>query len=416
MDSQRAYNYSSSAFIESVALAPLAPFVAAAGQVEQYQTEWKDAHKVPRAVLKYDPVSVQGQLVPPPQRSQPAGIPAGWDAMMKNLIADTQMIIGLAQPSVLGTGGAPVQSGAGITAQQAPGEINTFHYHKHWHIAIEQTGRVILAMIPHVYTAEQVVKIIGEDGELTTVQINPQQPQAAEELQDSMNKVMSTSYNPCLGRYDCVISTGPSSASKKEEQNRGLGALVTAFPEMMNVAGDLVVGSMDVPGADKLAKRLKAMLPPGTTEEPTGQMLMLQKAQQENEELKTQLADMEKIVMADKVKSEADLREAAMNAQAKEQQIHLQNQADMFQQRLDDQSAIQQATIKSETDIEIAMRDNITKVLIARIAAKSKIDVATISAMNKAASEGTHEGRVAGYSGVMEQLGTEPTEGQPAAV
>lgn len=404
MDAQRAYNYSSSAFVEAVALAPLAPFVAAAGQINQYRGEWKDAHRVPRAVLTYDPVHVSGQLVPPPQRSQPAGIPAGWDAMMKNLISDTQMIIGLAQPSVLGTGGAPVQSGAGITAQQAPGEINTFHYHEHWHVAIEQTGRVIMAMIPHVYTEPQVVKIIGEDGSLSKAQLDPRAPQATTELAGALDKALSISYNPCIGRYDVVISTGPSSASKKEASSRGLTSLVTAFPNLMEVAADLVVASLDVPGADVIAKRLKALLPPGTTEEPTGQMMMLQKAISENQELKQQLADMEKIVMADREKSKASLMEAQMDAQAKEQQIHIKNQAELFQQHLDDSSQIQLATIKSRTDLEIAAQNNIIKVIVAKITAKNKLDVEVIKSFNTATQEPTHESRMSGYLDVMGSL------------
>jgi hypothetical protein len=404
MDAQRAYNYSASAFVEAVALAPLAPFVAAQGQIEQHKAVWADAHRIPRAVLPYDPVHVSGQLVPPPQRSQPAGIPSGWDGMMKNLISDQQMIMGLAQPSVLGTGGAPVQSGAGITAQQEPGEVNTFHYHEHWHTAIEQTGRVIMAMIPSVYTEPQVVKIIGEDGKLGTAQLNPQQDQATVKLQGALDKALSTSYNPRIGRYDVVITTGPASASKKEAAAKGLTSLVTAFPALMEVAADLVVASLDIPGADVLAKRIKSMLPPGTTDEPTGQMMLLQKAIAENEELKTQLADMEKIVMADKVKSAADMEQERMKAMAKEQQLRIQNHADLFQQHLDDSVQIQMATIKSKTSLEVATQDNIVKVIIAQLTARNKIDVAVIAAFNKAAQEPTHESRMSGYLDVMGSL------------
>lgn len=416
MDAQRAYNYSSSAFIEAVALAPLAPFIAAAGQVEQFTAEWADAHRVPRAVLRYTPDAIGGQLLPPPQRAEPAGIPAGWQGMMTNLIGDTQMIMGLAQPSVLGTGGSPVQSGAGIAEQKEPGEVNTFHYTEHWYMAIEQTGRVLLAMIPYVYTEPQAVKITGDDGILTTAMLNPQQEKTVVEMKDAYDKVLSTSYNPQIGRYDVVITTGPSSASKKSETNKMLMTMVNADPTIMKVAGDLVVGSMDMAGADVLAKRMKAMLPPGVGDDEAGKLQLLQQAMTENQELKQSVADMEKIIMADREKSQAALAKAQLDASTKLHMSQLEGQADLFKQKLDDSNAIQLATMKAQVELETNTQNNLVKVMIAKIAAKSKIDVESIKAMSAATQEPTHEGRMSGYAGVMESLtggGVEPVEAMP---
>lgn len=404
MDAQRAYNYSSSAFIEAVALAPLAPFVAAEGQVEQFITEWKTAHRVPRAVLRYTPQSVGGVPLPPPVRSQPAGIPEGWQGMMTNLIGDTQMIMGLANPSVMGTGGAPVQSGAGINAQQAPGEINTFHFYEHWHMAIEQTGRIILAMIPHVYTAPQAVKITGDDGIMKTAMLNPQMQQSMLEQKDAVDKVLSVAYNPNIGRYDVAISTGPSSASKKMEANKLLMTVVNADPTIMQKAGDLVVASMDMAGADVLAKRLKAQLPPGTTDEPSGQMIIIQQLQEKLQQLQQDNADMEKIIMSEREKSKAKLMETEMKAQADLHMQKLEDQAKLFESELKNDNIMKMAHIKAQTELETNTQDNIVRVMTARIQAESKIDVETIKRFNAAAQEPTHEGRMSGYMGVMEDV------------
>lgn len=416
MDAQRAYNYSSSAFIEAVALAPLAPFVAAEGQVEQFVGEWKEAHRVPRAVLRYNPQSVGGQLVPVPSRSQPAGIPEGWQGMMTNLIADTQMIMGLAQPSVLGTGGAPVQSGAGIEAQQAPGDVNTFHFHEHWYMAIEQTGRVLLAMIPHVYNAPQAVKIVGDDGVMRTAMINPGQGKVIEELKDGYNKVLSTSYNPNIGRYDVAMSTGPSSASKKQETNKALMTIVNAAPDMMKVAGDLIVGSMDMAGADVLAKRLKKLLPPGVGEDDTLSVEILQKAIAENADLKQQLSDMEKIVMAEREKAQADILRQQMGAEAKMRQLTVDNQGELMKQKMDDQSALSIATIKARIDLETNTQNNIVKIIVERLKNKTAVDIATIKSFTDSAKLPTHEDRMGGYMDVMNtlSLGPESPAGPPS--
>lgn len=405
MDSQRAYNYSASAAIESVALAPLAPFVAAEGQIDQYKTEWADAHKTPRAVLPYKPVSVGGTLVPPPQRSQPAGIPAGWQGIMTSLISDQQMIMGLAQPSVLGSGTGAIQSGAGVDAVQAPGEINTFHFIEHWEGAIEQTGRVIIAMIPYVYTSEQVVKITGEDGIVKTAMLNPQQATPVMEvLKDAVNKVTEPTYNVNIGRYDVTISTGPSSASKKAATGSAMTSMVTAYPEMMKIAGDIIVGAMEFPGADVLAKRMKKMLPAGITEEDEGLVVKLNQAMAENEEMKTQLADMEKIIMAEKVKAEGRIHEVETKAVIDAQNAKLERSAESLQDKLNSDSALKIATVKSQTDLEIAIRDGVIKIMVAKIAVKGKIDAAKISAFSKATEEPTHEGRVRGYMGSMQSL------------
>ncbi|MDE2102360.1 MAG: hypothetical protein KGL39_34255 [Patescibacteria group bacterium] len=415
MDAQRAYNYSSSAFIEAVALAPLAPFVAAEGQIEQYQKEWEEAHRTPRASLRYKPTTVAGQLVPPPARAEPAGIPAGWQGMMTNLISDTQMIMGLAQPSVLGTGGAPVQSGAGINAQQEPGEINTFHYQEHWHMAIEQTGRVILAMIPHVYTAAQAVKIVGDDGKLRTALLNPQQGDTLLEMKDDYQKVLSTSYNPNIGRYDVAISTGPSSATKKMEANKLLMTAVNAFPQIMEIAGDLVVGSFDMAGADVLAKRLKALLPPGTTEEPSGQVLMLKQAQQQMQEMQAQLADLQQAVLAEREKSQAMLAEAQLQYSTALQEAQLKARADLFTQRLDDQSALQLASIKAHTELETTMQNNIVKVLIAKLQAESKLDIELLKQFTAATQAPDQASRLTGYAQVLDGLQPHDTAMIPTA-
>lgn len=405
MDAQRAYNYSSSAFIEAVALAPLSPFVAAAGQIEQFKSEWNDAHKTPRSVLRYTPMAVGGVVVPPPQRSQPAGIPAGWQGMMTNLIADTQMIMGLAQPSVAGTGGSPVQSGAGINAQQAPGEINTFHFHEHWHMAIEQTGRVILAMIPHVYTMPQAVKITGEDGVIKTAMINPQQKQTVNETMDAMQKVLSTSYNPSLGRYDAVISTGPSSASKKMEASKLLMTVVNADPSIMQKAGDLVVASLDMAGADVLSKRLKAMLPPGTTDEPSSQMIIIEQLQQKLGQLQQDNAEMEKILLAEREKAQAKLAEVQLKSQADMSMMQLENHADMFKQKLDDENTLKIASIKAQTELETTTQSNIVKIMIAKMQSDpTELDPRVIQHFNAASIQPTHEGRMSGYIGVIRRL------------
>jgi hypothetical protein len=409
MDAQRAYNYSSSAFIEAVALAPLAPYIVAAGQIEQFQKEWGDAHKTPRPALRYTPVSIAGQMAPPPQRSMPVGIPDGWQGMMANLIQDTQMIMGLAQPNVLGTGGIPVQSGVGIEAQKEPGDVNTFHFIEHWHGAIEQTGRVILAMIPHVYTEPQAVKIVGDDGVLETALLDPTQQQTVLKQmgknEQGYEKVLSTSYNPLIGRYDSAISTGPASATKKSEASKLMMAMVTADPSLMQKAGDLVVGSMDMSGADVLAKRLKAFLPPGISEDDeAAQMQMLQQFGQENQQLKQQLQELQQIIMGEREQNQAAMAELQMKASADLFQQKQKAHADLQEQRMADESRYQIAAMQIQADLETNTQNNIVKVVLEQIKGSATLDVEIMKRLAASAQQPTYDARLSGYARVLDSL------------
>lgn len=419
MDSQRAYNFASSAVIENSALAPLAPWIAAAGQTEEYKTEWEQAHRIPRAVLRYNPVSIGGQILPPPQRATPAGISEGWQNVLNNLIQDQAQIMGLSQPNVLGTGGIPVQSGAGIEAQQEPGDVNTFHFIEHWHSAIEQTGRVILAMIPHVYTQPQVVKIVGDDGNLDTAIINPQQQQAViKNMQRTMTgvqKVASASYNPMLGRYDAAISTGPSSATKKSAAGKGMLALVQADPTLMQKAPDIIVNNLDIDGAKPLADRLKRFLPPGITEDDDAAIRQqLQQVSQENQEMKAQLEEARQIILGEREKAQSEIQKAMLKGDADLAKAEQGHQAEMIQQSLTHEGEARLATIKAQVDLECNVRDNIVKIMLERMRSQNKLDVEAVKSLMQIGTLSDHGERMTGYAGVLD--GLQETDASPSSV
>jgi len=72
MDPARMYNYWRTMETELLALAPKAPFIVAAGQLDGHP-EWKDANQKPYSALVYEPAFVEQpdgskQVLPPPQR------------------------------------------------------------------------------------------------------------------------------------------------------------------------------------------------------------------------------------------------------------------------------------------------------------------------------------------------------------
>ena len=257
MDAQRMYNYANSAFVEFVALAPKAPFIAAVGQTEDLPG-WDEANTRNIPVLTYNPIDANGQPAPPPQRQMPPAVPQGWMAIMQNMDQNMQAAFGMYNASL----GAPSneKSGKAILARQREGDIATFHYIDNLSRSIAHSGRIILEMIRKLYDTRRVQRILGEDGTTDIITIDPNQSMPSKEIQtdNGIKKI----FNPMVGTYDVTVSTGPAYSTRREEAAQAMMEMAQANPAVWQTHGDLMVQAQDWPMADKFAERFKAMLPP----------------------------------------------------------------------------------------------------------------------------------------------------------
>jgi hypothetical protein len=64
------------------------------------------------------------------------------------------------------------------------------------------------------------------------------------------------------GKYDVVVTTGPSFSTRREEAAALWAEMAGQFPAIIGVAGDLIAKSTDLPYSDEIAKRLQMLLPP----------------------------------------------------------------------------------------------------------------------------------------------------------
>lgn len=259
MDSMRMFNYSASAFVEMVALAPKAPYVAAQGQIDGNEELWAAANRRNISVLPYAPTLEGGLLVPPPQRQQVASIPAGWQQAMQNFEHDIQASMGM-YAADLGEQGNE-KSGRAILARQKAGDTATFHYVDNLSRAIRFTGRILIDIIQRTFDTARLTRILKEDGTTDQARLDPEQEQAIKQITGVDGK-MVTYYNLQKGRYDVTVSAGPSYTTKRQEGAEWMLQLIQANPELMQVIGDLVFKIVDMPYADKVAERLKKLLPP----------------------------------------------------------------------------------------------------------------------------------------------------------
>lgn len=252
-DPQRLYNYSRSAFAERVALTPKSPWMIAEGQIEDHEDAWANANLEP-TVLVYKETSLDGHPVPPPQRVSATDIPEGFARDMQLSEHDIQASMGMYAASIGQQGNE--RSGKAIAARQREGDTATFHYQDNAAKAVRYLGCILVDLIPEIYDSKRVVRIMGEDGESDDATIDPKSPQPVIKMGGH------SIYNLNVGTYDVSVSAGPSFTTRRVEQSEAMMELIHNSPEVMQIAGDLLIKSQDWPGADDLAERFKLMLPP----------------------------------------------------------------------------------------------------------------------------------------------------------
>ena len=261
-DAQRMYNYWVSQEAEMLALAPKAPFIGYGGQFEGYEDKWKTANTNNWPYLEVNPdvTDGQGAVLPLPQRAQPPMASSGLLQAKAGASEDIKSTTGQYNAS-LGMG-SNERSGKAILARQREGDVGTYHYGDNLTRAVRHVARQLVDLIPKIYDTQRIARIIGEDGETKMVKINPDQPQPVNKIVDQNGIVIEKIYNPGVGKYDVVATTGPGYATKRQEALEAMAQLLQGNPQLWQVAGDLFVKNMDWPGAQEMSKRFAKTIDP----------------------------------------------------------------------------------------------------------------------------------------------------------
>jgi hypothetical protein len=292
-DPQRMYNYWASQEAEMLALAPKAPFIGYAGQFEGYEQQWKTANTVPWPYLEVNPdvTNGEGSPLPLPQRSQPPMAQHGLIAAKMGAAEDIKSVTGQYDSSLGQTSNE--RSGKAILARERQSDTGTYHYVDNLARAIRYATRQIIDLIPKIYDTKRIARIMGEDGTVDQVKIDPTQPEARKDIVDESGNVIESIFNPGVGTYDVCVVTGPSYTTKRQESAEAMSNLVQGNPELWAVAGDLIVQNMDWPGADKLAERLKRTIDPKLlSDQQSPETLQMQKQMEELQQTNDQMRKM----------------------------------------------------------------------------------------------------------------------------
>lgn len=304
---QHLYNFMVSAEAEAIGLSPRVPWVGYEGQFEGHEDKWETANVRNWAYLEVKPLTVDGQPAALPQRQ---AVEAPIQAIVHGIAQadnDLKATTGLWDAS-LGERG-PEQSGKAILARQRQGEVSNSNFADNLARSLTYLGKILIDLIPRIYDAPRVLRIVGLDDQAKTVRVNqPFQEKGVEKL-----------YDLTVGRYDVTVTTGQAFSTRRQEAAEMMTQFAQADPTLMQKAGDLILGMMDWPGARSLAERLKKFLPPQAQDEeveiPPAVQAQLAQMQQEAELLKAALAEASQKLEAKALEMESRERIAQLQAQ-----------------------------------------------------------------------------------------------------
>ncbi len=293
-DPQRMYNYWRTIDTETKALAPKAPVMVTTKQLDGLDEYWSDALSGNLPYLPYNP----DPTAPMPQRLNAGMQDKGFEQAAMLAVDEMKATTGI-YSAALGEQSNET-SGRAILARQREGDTANFAYIDNLSRAIRYSARVIIDLIPKIYDTERVIEIMGIDGQKTLERIN-----SARVNDDGMVEPVN---DLTTGRYDLVVDVGPSYTTKRVEALNMMVEIAKMNPAIMQIAGDLIVKSMDWDGADAIAERLKRTVPANIIGDEEGegkdkelpaevtQMIeqgkqLIEKLQQENEQLKEENED-----------------------------------------------------------------------------------------------------------------------------
>jgi len=247
-DSQIMYNFMRTATAEAIAMQPKNPWLVTPEMVRGHESAWHTAHKTNRPFMYFNP----DQRVPSgPRREAPPAYPAALVQEAQFASDDMKATTGI-YDAALGARSNET-AGVAIARRQVQGATANFHFIDNLSRSLEHAGRVLIDLIPKVYDNERVIRLLGDDGSQQHVPIN--------------RVMMGIDGQPVIindlsvARFDIRVTIGKGASTKRVEAAEHMLEFIRVYPESGPLIADLIASNSDWPGAEEIAKRLKAMVP-----------------------------------------------------------------------------------------------------------------------------------------------------------
>lgn len=292
---------------ELLNMAPIAPVMAEEGTLVNERSQWQSPGT--ETVLEYRTKNIDGDPVANiPTRLQPPPVPTGIINAMEGAKQNIKESLGMYNASIGEKSNET--SGVAIDARKHEGDVATFHFPDNVRRSYGHMGEVAIEMFPVIYDTPRIVQTLNEEQDVQMVGIN------GAPMQDGQKQA----YNLTKGKYRVRITTGASYTTKRQEEAQFLSEVFQRDPNLMQIGGDILFNSLDTPGAQALAARVKKTIPPQLLEDDGGdpriQQLMqaLQQAKGEMQQMSVALESKQTEDQAKLIKANADLIKAKTEA------------------------------------------------------------------------------------------------------
>ncbi len=332
-DTQRQLNYCISLKNELIAMAPKAPWICAAGQTDNYSDMWDNANTYNYSRLIYDPKALDdGQLAPPPTRVQ---FGPDISTLLQNemqLIEQMKAITGIYDIADTSANVPNDVSGKAVLLKQESTENINIGYVNHAKKSIEQIGKIIGYMAPHIYGSKQFIRIVGNEGQVKNVKVPPS-------LFD---------YN--LTRFDLTFTTGKSYSNLQSESADQIMGLMQYMPQdKSSLIIDELIGKLNIQGSENIQARLRRSIPPeilGTEEmnmDPDQLQQIVASQKQQLDAQNAQMAEMNKALGDKQMEYTTKVKIAEMENESKKFVAELEARTKMAVEEMKSETSIKQA-------------------------------------------------------------------------
>ncbi|AIC11263.1 portal protein [Xylella fastidiosa] len=264
-DQQRLHNVHRTALVEAVAKSPKAPFIVDPKMIEGHVQMWNDSHSEDFPYLLANIVD-NGRI---PVRVEQAQVPDALIRLAGMDNDDVKAATGIYDAS-LGARSNET-SGIAINSRKMQGAVATFNYIDNLAYAVRYTYEILVDMIPRIYDTPRAVRVLGEDGGEKWKQLYQQVTDPTTGHTITLNDIRQ-------GKYDVVVTVGPSYATQRMEAADAMMQLAAQMggvaPQIATVAAYAGMRNMDLVGGEEVLAAFhkllvaQGLLPPKDGEPP----------------------------------------------------------------------------------------------------------------------------------------------------
>lgn len=247
IDQQKILNYTKSEIVDSIQKSTKTKYLIDYNTIStpEIQRMWNSVNIESMPYLPYD-----GKSGIKPDEITPGSIPSEYIEGANEASQDIQFGMGIPNPV---TNIPATQSGKAISLQLSQQNLQTYNFINSINLGIRYTGEILLDLIGYYYDEEDIMQILGVDGQINSVPVNS----AYEENGKTVYHDLTNS-----AEYKCMVSIGPSYSDKRSEMLDTLSMLAKEMPIVGQTAADLIIQNMDFDSADSIARRIRAGMDP----------------------------------------------------------------------------------------------------------------------------------------------------------